>query len=215
MTVDGNKVYYQATSDGTIKAVYEDCGEIKTAFTVEGVVNADGTTSYVTNMVAVADKVQVGVTEVPGGTTTVSKTVTFGNSTQDKVYKPDNYTQSSSGGKEDAARYVDSATGVYMQISAEKDKTIVNEVERQRDGDWEVKKDDTTFGPSTSGEDVNWSSTGGGNGGGGFGVGDNYIGNKSSVGEEEDSQSDAIKEGMAPGSGWSSSSSRPMEPGWL
>ncbi|MBW8464678.1 DUF5801 repeats-in-toxin domain-containing protein [Acidovorax sp.] len=199
MTVDGNKVYYQATSDGTIKAVYEDCGEIKTAFTVEGVVNADGTTSYVTNMVAVADKVQVGVTEVPGGTTTVSKTVTFGNSTQDKVYKPDNYTQSSSGGKEDAARYVDSATGVYMQISAEKDKTIVNEVERQRDGDWEVKKDDTTFGPSTSGEDVNWSSTGGGNGGGGFGVGDNYIGNKSSVGEEEDSQSDAIKEGDGAG----------------
>jgi len=199
MTVDGNKVYYQATSDGTIKAVYEDCGEIKTAFTVEGVVNADGTTSYVTNMVAVADKVQVGVTEVPGGTTTVSKTVTFGNSTQDKVYKPDNYTQSSSGGKEDGARYVDSATGVYMQISAEKDKTIVNEVERQRDGDWEVKKDDTTFGPSTSGEDVNWSSTGGGNGGGGFGVGDNYIGNKSSVGEEEDSQADAIKEGDGAG----------------
>jgi len=199
MTVGGNKVYYQATSDGTIKAVYEDCGEIKTAFTVEGVVNADGTTSYVTNMVAVADKVQVGTTETPGGTTTVTKTATFGNSTQDKVYKPDNYTQSSSGGKEDAARYVDSATGIYMQISAEKDKTIVNEVERQRDGDWEVKKDDTTFGPSTSDEDVNWSSTGGGNGGGGFGVGDNYISNKSSVGEEEDSQSDAIKEGDGAG----------------
>lgn len=199
MTVDGNKVYYQANSDGTIKAVYDDCGEIKTAFTVEGVVNADGTTSYVTNMVAVADKVQVGTTEVPGGTTTVDKTVTFGNSTQDKVYKPDNYMQTSAGGVADSARYVDSATGIYMQISAEKDKTIVNEVERQWDGDWKVKKDDTTFGPSTSDEDVNWSSTGGGNGGGGFGVGDNYIGNKSSVGEEEDSQSDAIKEGDGAG----------------
>jgi VCBS repeat-containing protein len=199
MTVGGNKVYYQTTSDGTVKAVYEDCGEIKTAFTVEGVVNADGTTSYVTNMVAVADKVQVGTTETPGGTTTVTKTATFGNSTLDKVYKPDNYTQSSSGGKEDAARYVDSATGIYMQISAEKDKTIVNEVERQWDGDWKVKKDDTTFGPSTSDEDVNWSSTGGGNGGGGFGVGDNYIGNRTSVGEEEDSQSDAIKEGDGAG----------------
>lgn len=200
MTVDGNRVYYQATSDGTIRAVYDDCGEIKTAFTVEGVVNDDGTTSYVTNMLAVADKVQVGTTEVsPGGTTTVTKTVTFGDSSLDKVYKPDNYTQSSGGGTGESARYVDSATGIYMQISADKDDTIVNEVERQRDGDWKVVKDDSTFGPSTDDELVNWSSTGNGNGGGGFGVGDNFIENKSSVGKEEDHKSDAVGEGDGAG----------------
>lgn len=200
MTVDGNKVYYQTTSDGTIKAVYDDCGEIKTAFTVEGVVNADGTTSYVTNMLAVADKVQVGTEVVsPGSTTTVEKTVVFGDSKNDDVFKPSG--QSSSGGTEMMAKYVDSATGIYMVVTADKDETVVNGV--VKDGSkWEVTQDDVIFQTDANQANdpkVNWSSTGNGNGGGGFGVGDNFIDNASSEGVRDSDKSDAVGAGDGAG----------------
>ncbi|RQO80448.1 DUF5801 repeats-in-toxin domain-containing protein [Acidovorax sp. FJL06] len=202
MTVGGSMVYYQTTTDGTIKAVYDDGGVVKTAFTVTGVVNADGTTSYVTNMLAVADKVQIGTEVVtPGSTTTVEKTVTFGDSRDDDVFKPAGYTQSSSGGAETAARYVDSATGIYMQISADKDETVANAV-ALKSGKWEVTANDTAFqtdGNQANDPKVNWSSTGNGNGGGGFGVADNFIGNNSSVGERDSDKSDVVGAGDGAG----------------
>ena len=108
MTVNGNKVYYQNTTDGTVRAVYEDCGEVKTAFTVEGVVNTDGTTSYRTNMVATADRVKVEDITTRGTTTTEVRTATF---TKDDSLRLN-------GGKDDSYTYKDSTTSMVIKVSA-------------------------------------------------------------------------------------------------
>ncbi|MBL7090622.1 MAG: hypothetical protein ISS20_17640, partial [Acidovorax sp.] len=180
MTVDGNKVYYQSTSDGTIKAVYEDCGEIKTAFTVEGVVNADGTTSYVTNMMAVADKVQVGTTQEQKQ---VEKTIRFGDSASDDVsYKDGNSTKVAEDGWQKNVTYTDSTSGYYVKVSAARDEVVQNSVipvyksNGQLDG-WKVSVEDSSITPdgSSSNDDAKvkfWSVDGNASNGGGFGVGE-------------------------------------------
>ncbi len=174
MTVGGEKVYYKATTDGTIQAVYNDCGVERTAFTVVGQVNEDGTTSYITNMQAKAD--EVCITTV----TEVQKTIEFGNSASDDVtYKDGNRTETDEDGWEKTVKYTDSATGYYVQVSAARDEDTENIVRYNNvagSKDWEVTAEDSTMnsdGNASNDAKVKfWSVDGSASNGGGFGVGE-------------------------------------------
>ncbi len=100
MTVDGHQVYYKPTTDGNIAAAYTDgAGAVHDAFTIKGVVNADGAAGYEVNMKVVIDP--------------IVQAVTF---TADEI--------SSALSSPAKLTYTDTVSGLKLEITADKDADL-------------------------------------------------------------------------------------------
>ena len=97
MTVGGNAVYYKPMTDGNIAAFFSKEGVETAAFTIQGLVSADGTAGYVADMKVVIDPIQ---------------TVTF---TADEI---------NSSSSTDKLTYTDTVSGLKLEITADKDADL-------------------------------------------------------------------------------------------